>query len=96
MTENKSKNEKCSQKQEFNLQSGFINNHGNILTFEEITKNGHKLSTYKACRLLNQLYKENEGLKQQLADIDKLIYDLGYDEMQRQYEEIIKGNGEDG
>lgn len=39
------------------------------------------------------LQKENEELKQQLADIDKLIYDLGHNEMQRQYKEIIKENG---
>lgn len=65
MTENKSKNEKCSHKQEFHLQSRFINNHGNILTFEEITKNGHKLSIYKVCSLLNQLHEENEKLKEE-------------------------------
>lgn len=41
-----------------------------------------------------QLKQENEGLKQQLADIDKLIYDLGHNKMQRQYEEITKENGE--
>lgn len=41
-----------------------------------------------------ELQKENGELKQQLADIDKLIYDLGHNEMQRQYEEITKENGE--
>lgn len=41
-----------------------------------------------------ELKRENEELKQQLVDIDKLIYDLGHDEMQRQYEEIIKEDGE--
>ena len=39
-----------------------------------------------------KLDKENEQLKQQLADIDRLIYDLGHDEMRRQYEEIFKGD----
>lgn len=41
-----------------------------------------------------QLKQENEELKQQLVDIDKLIYDLGHNEMQRQYEEI-KGETDD-
>lgn len=40
------------------------------------------------------LLNENEQLKQQLADIDRLIYDLGHDEMRRQYEEIFKGDVE--
>ena len=44
---------------------------------------------------VKDLIKENEQLKQQLADIDKLIDDLGHNEMQRQYEEIIKQNVED-
>ena len=39
-----------------------------------------------------KLSEENEQLKQQLADIDRLIYDLGHDEMRRQYEEIFKGD----
>ena len=41
---------------------------------------------------VRELEKENKQLKQQLADIDSLIYDLGHDEMRRQYEEIIKGD----
>ena len=41
-----------------------------------------------------ELRKENDELKQQLADIDRLIYDLGHDEMRRQYEEIFKGDVE--
>lgn len=44
--------------------------------------------------LLNQLNEENEQLKQQLADVDRLIDDLGHDEMRRQYEEIFKGDVE--
>ena len=36
-----------------------------------------------------KLEKENEELKQQLSDIDKLINDLGSEEMCRQYDEII-------
>lgn len=36
-----------------------------------------------------QLKKENKELKQQLSDIDKLINDLGSEEMCRQYDEII-------
>lgn len=43
---------------------------------------------------VERLEVENEELKQQLADIDKLIYDLGHNEMQRQYEEITKESGE--
>ena len=53
----------------------------------------------QVCNRLNEqvqkiynLEKENEQLKQQLADIDRLIYDLGHDEMRRQYEEIFKGD----
>lgn len=37
---------------------------------------------------------ENEQLKQQLADVERLIDDLGHDEMRRQYEEIFKGDVE--
>lgn len=42
--------------------------------------------------IINGIVDENEELKQQLADIDRLIYDLGHDEMRRQYEEIFKGD----
>lgn len=42
------------------------------------------------CDKLNELNEENEELKQQLADIDRLIDDLGNNEMQRQYEKITK------
>lgn len=37
---------------------------------------------------LNQVAEENEQLKQELYHIDKLIEDLGHEEMKRQYEEI--------
>ena len=37
---------------------------------------------------LNSLSKENEDLKKELYQIDKLIEDLGHEEMKRQYEEI--------
>lgn len=56
----------------------------------------YKSNAEKLCKwlntqqeLLNAFCKENEQLKQQLGDIDSLIYDLGHEEMQRQYEEII-------
>ena len=41
-----------------------------------------------------EVKKENEQLKQELADVDRLIDDLGHDEMRRQYEEIFKGDVE--
>ena len=58
---------------------------------------GAYLSTYQVCILLNEyvdVKKEKEQLKQQLADVDRLIDDLGHDEMRRQYEEIFKGDVE--
>lgn len=52
------------------------------------------LTQEKLNRQIIKLSDENEQLKQQLADIDRLIYDLGHDEMRRQYEEIFKGDVE--
>ena len=40
-------------------------------------------------RHMRDLVNENKQLKQQLASIDRLIDDLGSDEMCRQYNEII-------
>lgn len=57
---------KCSQKKhKFTIHSQFINNHGNIMTFDGIANDGDKISIPKICDLLNELYEENEDLKQE-------------------------------
>lgn len=48
-----------------------------------------QLSSFELDDLLLKFEKENKELKQQLSDIDKLINDLGSEEMCRQYDEII-------
>lgn len=58
------------------------------------TMNNIDTKARERSKALSKLQKENEQLKQELADIDSLIYDLGHDEMRRQYEEIIKGDVE--
>ena len=45
-------------------------------------------SNMVSVNVLNSLNDENEQLKQELYHIDKLIEDLGHEEMKRQYEEI--------
>lgn len=65
--------------------------------FLKLTDDAIKHYTRVEEKIVNEnkeLKKENDELKQQLADIDKLIYDLGHGEMQRQYEEITRENGE--
>ena len=59
-----------------------------------VTDDGIPCTARTCVTRLNRLTEENEQLKQQLADIDSLIYDLGHDEMRRQYEEIFKGDVE--
>lgn len=44
---------------------------------------------------LNHLSNENEQLKKEGADVERLIDDLGSEELRRQYEEIINGDNDD-
>ena len=84
----------CKYSQEAKLLCNFLN---------EVTEENEqlksdvydwKVSAEDYLKLGKSLKKENEQLKQQLADVDSLIYDLGHDEMRRQYEEIFKGDVE--
>ena len=50
--------------------------------WEEIIANEKKISI--------KLYEENIHCYNQLAQVDRLINDLGSEEMQRQFEEILK------
>lgn len=50
--------------------------------WEEITANEKKISI--------KLYEENIHCYNQLAQADRLINDLGSEEMRRQFEEILK------
>ena len=50
--------------------------------WEEIIANEKKISI--------KLYKENIHCYNQLAQVDRLINDLGSEEMQRQFEEILE------
>jgi hypothetical protein len=63
---------------------------GDVIFYED----GAMMDYDDVVDLLNELNDENEQLKQQLADVDRLIDDLGHDEMRRQYEEIFKGDVE--
>ena len=66
---------------------------------DEILKNNHKATVDRMLelrelniefkRIHNKLKKENMELKQQLTKIDRLIDDLGSEEMRRQYEVIL-------
>lgn len=61
------------------------------------------------CDLLNQIedekkrngkiatkyFEENEQLKKEGADVERLIDDLGSEELRRQYEEIINGDNDE-
>lgn len=42
-----------------------------------------------------RILQENNQLKQQLANVERLIDDLGSEELRRQYEEIINGDVDD-
>lgn len=52
--------------------------------------NDYNIPFDKLCETFEQCLDENEQLKKQLADVDRLIDDLGHDEMRRQYEEIFE------
>ena len=52
--------------------------------WEEIIANEKKISI--------KLYEENIHCYNQLAQVDRLINDLGSEEMQRQFEEILEQN----
>ena len=52
---------------------------------------GSKKDAERLCTLLN----ENEQLKKEGADVERLIDDLGSEELRRQYEEIINGDNDD-
>lgn len=53
-----------------------------------------ELRNIRQAEQLDELSEENEQLKKELYLIDKLIEDLGHEEMKRQYEEIINGDVE--
>lgn len=68
----------------------------NTLTKYSGIKDGHKLLTFdEVVELLNALSDDNEQLKQELENVDRLIDDLGSEELRRQYEEIFKGDNND-
>ena len=46
-------------------------------------------------KIATKYFDENEQLKKELYLIDKLIEDLGSEELRRQYEEIINGDNDD-
>lgn len=66
-----------------------IDNYKKIADVPNPKKN---LTIEEAVDILNTLYDENEQLKSTIEAIDKLIYDLGSEEMQRQYEEVLELN----
>lgn len=64
----------------------------NYKEFADVPNPKKNLTIEEAVDILNTLYDENEQLKSTIEAIDKLIYDLGSEEMQRQYEEVLELN----